>query len=395
MFIQAIGAANREIDVLNYVGPTEDISEASVRALERAIGDLSGAAVTIFSAPRMASAAEPGRFSDYLAGLTDFRKLSKRFHHYYMTSGAEPLSAFEACLSRKPSFIFAHRLAAMCPILETSCPLPPVIFDLDDVEHRSFLSQITKPPHWRGKKLCYLQIPSLMLGERRAIKLAARTFVCSDVDQRALQRLYRTGRIDVVPNSVAIPPDSDTGDDEENLVTFVGELAYPPNVDAVEFFINHVWPLVLRENPKARFIVAGRHREMAPSYHRKVPGVSFTGFVDTLTQIYRNTAVICCPIRSGGGTRIKIIEAAAHSKAILATTFGASGLSFENGRHLLLRDTAEALAQGCIALLNDRQLRRRLGNAARDFVIECYDREHVISRVRDVLCEVERNGADQ
>ena len=99
-----------------------------------------------------------------------------------------------------------------------------------------------------------------------------------------------------------------------------------------------IWPLVLQQDETARLIVAGDGPELIPSYRLRPINVEFTGLVSDLDALYERSRIICCPIITGGGTRLKLIEAAAHSKPMITTPIGAEGLLFENERDILIRE---------------------------------------------------------
>jgi glycosyltransferase involved in cell wall biosynthesis len=98
--------------------------------------------------------------------------------------------------------------------------------------------------------------------------------------------------------------------------------------------------------------------------------------------------VVCCPILSGGGTRLKIIEAAAHARAVVSTTLGAEGLDLKDGLEVLLADDPASLAQACIDLLQDRDRSGHLGRSARECVRRLYDRDAVDAQCRRIIDEV-------
>jgi glycosyltransferase involved in cell wall biosynthesis len=115
--------------------------------------------------------------------------------------------------------------------------------------------------------------------------------------------------------------------------------------------------------------------------------VTFAGFVDDLDQWYRRARVVCCPVYYGAGTRVKIIEAAAHAKAIVSTHLGAEGLNFQDGREIVLRDTTADLADECVRLLRDASAAEQLGAAARDSARAIYDRSAVVERLVRIFTE--------
>jgi glycosyltransferase involved in cell wall biosynthesis len=135
--------------------------------------------------------------------------------------------------------------------------------------------------------------------------------------------------------------------------------------------------------PGARLVIAGSNPEQLRSCRRSNdPSVTLRGFVDDLAALHALTRVVCCPIFYGSGTRIKIIEAAAHGRAIVSTPPGAEGLEFENGTEIVLRDGVASLAEECIRLLQDPVAAERLGAAARQRARAVYERSAAVDRLQ-------------
>jgi glycosyltransferase involved in cell wall biosynthesis len=299
------------------------------------------------------------------------------------TSHAPSLEAVARCLDRGPDVILAFRLGSMAPLLRLSRRLPPICFDVDDVEHVKALrtARQTRDPVQRAK--IYAAVPLLLWSEYRAMNLADRTLVCSDIDLDRFKRFPRSAQRVVVPNAVTIPRSVSV----PGLATllFLGAFLYWPNVAAAETLIREVWPRVRRNHPDARLVIAGAEPERIPSYTSKPEGVEFAGFVEDLDALYRRVQIVCCPIKIGGGTRIKILEAAAHGKAIVSTTVGAEGIGLHDGREILIRDDPGAFAEACSQILGEPRLAHSLGAAAREAIRQRYDRSTVVGRVRDVI----------
>jgi glycosyltransferase involved in cell wall biosynthesis len=224
----------------------------------------------------------------------------------------------------------------------------------------------------------------LLRGEYRSIRLARRTFVCSDLDRDRLMHRWPLSRIVTLPNAVSMPSPEPLP--TAPILLFLGTFDYWPNVDAVEFLTRDVWPRVRSVMPEARLRIAGQHPEKIP-WNRVLPGVEFLGFVDDLAALYRESRVFCCPIRAGGGTRIKILEAAAFGRPIVATSIGTEGLDMADGRELLIRDDAASFATACLDLLRDPVLCERLGLAARAKVEDQYDRGPMVARIERQIRE--------
>jgi glycosyltransferase involved in cell wall biosynthesis len=297
-----------------------------------------------------------------------------------LNNSHEPtLRALRQCLERKPDMIFAFRLGSMAPLLLHGGPLPPVFFDLDDAEHVKAMRLAQASHGFTHRPRAYAAVPILWWSERRAMALARGTFVASTRDRDRFRHFPRhSGRI-VVPNAVTVPPSQCLTRDPTML--YLGNYVYRPNVEAAEYLLHEIWPRVRAAVPTARLLIAGSEPERIPSHAKPPFGVEFTGFVDDLGALYRRTRVVCCPIRVAGGTRLKILEAAAYGKPIVSTTIGAEGIEFRDDREILLRDNPASFATACGALMTDAVLAERIGGAARVAVAGRYERSIVIEQI--------------
>ena len=115
-----------------------------------------------------------------------------------------------------------------------------------------------------------------------------------------------------------------------------------------------------------------------------VPSSVFADFPD-LAPLYADSRLVCCPLYNGGGTRVKLVEAAAFARPMVATRMAAEGLEFRDGQEILLRDDDEALADACIRLIRDDVLSAELGANARAQVVALYDRTSIVARIGDLM----------
>ncbi len=362
LFLDAIQAI-AEIDLLFFTPPGRVFSASQVANLELAFLEIWNLKVKLFFCPKQ----ERGR------PLKFFENDVCR-----ATSGGNQRETIKISLARKPDFIFAYQLDCICPFLELKM-LPPLFFDLNDIEHLAFVRSISQPPYWRTKFLSYFKLPAIIKLERRAINLARTTFVCSERDRRYLAGLWRLPRIVVAANAIPIPEVSQKPT-SSNLL-FLGSFSYSPNQVAASYLITKIFPEINKQMPDARLIIAGPNPELIPEFELKPPHVAFTGFVDSLDSLYENSRIVCCPILAGGGTRIKIIEAAAYAKPIVSTTIGAEGLDFIDNQEIFLRNDAATFALACVTLLRDQELGNRLGLAARKKVIDFYDKKQIVKKI--------------
>jgi glycosyltransferase involved in cell wall biosynthesis len=355
IFVNALGAMPADIEMLHFLPAGHPAFAADPRGLGEAQSKRWDTSVTV----TLAQARPIGRsIARHALAL-----VRGSFHPSYAPfTGPHQAAALVDCLDRRPDLIFVHRLMGMGPLLRIRRPLPPILFDLDDIEHWVKIRAAFGTRSWRGKTLRLLQAPAIIASERRAIAMAARTFVCSETDRRYLQR-WRLAGIVTIPNAVAIPPEPQPVAAEKTIM-LIGAYHYRPNVEAAERLITAIWPLVRRQVPQARLIIAGGSPELIPAFRSRPPGVEFTGVVDDLEALYRRSRIVCSPLTNGGGTRLKLIEAAAHAKPMVSTAIGAEGLSFRDGTDILIRDDDRGIAETCGRLLDDDVGCATLGLAA-------------------------------
>jgi glycosyltransferase involved in cell wall biosynthesis len=378
MLLEAIGGLAKAVDVLFFVPPHINPSSASIRmSIDRIRREWCLNSSNVWLCPTDMPKDRRSYWESYGPPMSNFL----RQRGFFEISRPAQIDAFALCLDHKPDAILVHHLEPMCPLLLTQKRLPPVFLDLDDIEHIKFLRSISQPPIWLTKRLQYLQVPALLFGERRAIKLATRTFVCSKADRDYLSGTLKLPGVVTVPNSVAIPLHPKPHVESKTLL-FLGSYTYGPNWVAADFLITRIWPIIHRAVPEAKLVIAGNLPERIPSFSQAPPGVSFPGFVGDLNRLYESAQIVCCPIHSGGGTRIKLIEAAAHGKAMVATRIGAEGLELRADQDIIIRDGAQEFARACIELLFDPRRCQALGRSARELATRTYDRKRIIDRIR-------------
>ena len=159
---------------------------------------------------------------------------------------------------------------------------------------------------------------------------------------------------------------------------------FRPNVDAVLWFVQRVLPRVRAELPGAHFVVVGQHPHRRLDPLREDPAVTLPGWVEDTRPYIARAAVYVAPLRVGGGTRLKLLEAMAMGKAVVATRLGAEGYPVTDGGELLLADTPADFAAAVVALLRAPERRAALGRVARAFVEQRYDWRVIVPRVEAV-----------
>jgi len=202
--------------------------------------------------------------------------------------------------------------------------------------------------------------------ERVALNVAV-----SDQDRVMLKRIAPGSRITVVPNGVDID-EFYPGDTAGAGVAFIGGATWAPNLDALNFFCQQILPHLRMgdPHPPPRWIgsaTAEQQRHYGERY-----GVELTGYVSDVRSLMREAACHIVPLRAGGGTRLKILNSWAMGKAVVSTSIGCEGLAAVDAENILIRDDPKDFARAVLAVLEDEDLRRRLGGHGRITAEELY-----------------------
>jgi polysaccharide biosynthesis protein PslH len=266
---------------------------------------------------------------------------------------------------------------------------PLLVFDDHNCEYvlqqRAFETDLHRPRRWVGAAYSLVQWQRLRAYERRACLVADQVVAVSEADALALRRLVPGLSPTVVPNGVdmgyytapAPLAAGEQGPQGSDLV-FTGKMDFRPNVDAVLWFAHAVLPLIRRELPHVRFWVVGRdpHPRLKPLIQD--PAVVVTGRVEDTRPYFAAAGVYVIPLRIGGGTRLKVLEAMAMSKAIVSTALGCEGFDVVSGQELLIADSPAAFAAAVVTLLRDPEHRQHLGRAAHRFASSRYDWRNIV-----------------
>lgn len=206
--------------------------------------------------------------------------------------------------------------------------------------------------------------------EASAIRSATRTIAVSEVDAAILRGLAAGAEVRVVPNGV----DGEffqPGDEPEdaNALVFVGAMTHYPNVDSVKHFVEDIWPLIRAARPGATITIVGAHPPAAVSDLHGSNGVIVAGQVPDIRPYVKKAAVYVVPLRVGGGTRLKILDAMAMGKAIVSTPVGCEGLEIVDGENIAVAAHPEDFARRALALMEDATARAAMGRAARQTAV--------------------------
>lgn len=209
---------------------------------------------------------------------------------------------------------------------------------------------------------------------------------CSPEDTTRLLAIDSGLQAVEIPNGVDIGffEPQDAVSDQDSMI-FVGGLSWYPNRDAMEYFATEVWPILVKRRPTATFELVGKNptrrlRALAQDDER----FRVHGFVDDIRPMVSNAKVYVCPIRDGGGTKLKILDAMAMGKAIVAHPHAVDGINLRDGIDVLLARTPEDFCEQIERVFDDASLRERLGAAARSLAVKEYSYESIGSQLREM-----------
>ncbi len=338
--------------------PTEAQLQEAIQALERL-----GVALQVFPIP---------------ADRGGFRWISMAALGFFQTTPYDVnwlrsprlAQAVASVLRREPFDVIHVDTIGLMPMLPESPPASVVLNHHNVESHMLFRRAEREESTW---KKVYMRREAAKLAEleRRAGQSVALNLVVSDLDGERLRSVAPAAPTCVIANGVDtayFAPGQDPVGDGHHLV-FAGSLGWYPNHDAMMFFLGEVWPELVARDPHFRFSLIGRSPraevcELAAADSR----IAVTGEVPDVRPYAHQAGIYVCPIRDGGGTRLKILDALAMGKAMVATSMAVEGLEMIPGQHFLPANSPEEFVRYICELRDQPELRRRLGSEGRRLV---------------------------
>jgi glycosyltransferase involved in cell wall biosynthesis len=305
-----------------------------------------------------------------LASLTSGGSYSERLYR----SRALERRIAELAARERPRWIVAHSYHVAPAALDAG---PPVWIDFHNLDSEIWARTAQSARSARVRLFARMQAPRVRELERRLAGAAAGVSCVSRRDADALRALGAAAEPILIPNGVdlsryAFAREPPAGE----LVEFVGDLSWPPNAEGVRWLAGEVWPRIRQARSGARAEILGRS---APRDLRRLASPDFVlaGESSDTRPHWARAAVAVVPLLTGGGTRLKILEAAACGVPVVSTPIGAEGLELVPEREILLREDASGFASAVATLLGDREAARKQATAARARVEALYDWERI------------------
>lgn len=269
----------------------------------------------------------------------------------------------------EPDIVYSHTIR-MAPYLADERRLPSVL--AMQISMRLNYGRLAKFHRSLLRRLVY-RVEAWWAGryEPRIARRFDRCLLISETDVAALGS-PRPGNILINPHGVDFRFFTSTGSgaEESGDLVFTGNMSYPPNADAVDWFVRDILPLVHREVPGARLTVVGAEPVQSVLALAADAAVEVTGRVPDLRPYLDRAQVAIDPLRVGAGLQNKVLEGMSMGVPMVVTSVANEGIGAEPGRHVLVADTPGDFASAVVALLQDEGLRTTMGQAARRFIVE-------------------------
>lgn len=224
-----------------------------------------------------------------------------------------------------------------------------------------------------AKVRAYMHSAWMRQWEPRYAENFDRRVTCSEVDRQILMGANPKLHVDVCPNGVDTEEYQPLAEENERpTLLFVGSMNYAPCADGAVWFCEQMLPYIQSQIPDVDLWIVGRN---PPPHVQSLArdNVHVTGWVEDIMPYYRRSTVCVVPLRAGGGTRLKVLEAMALGRPMVSTSIGCEGIDLADGEHIFITDDAPDFARKTVQLLSDAQLRAKMAGNARRLAVEKYD----------------------
>jgi polysaccharide biosynthesis protein PslH len=210
--------------------------------------------------------------------------------------------------------------------------------------------------------------------------------VCSEVDKERLAVINPTIKIEVIPNGVSladVPYPANREPATPPRLIFIGGLDWYPNKDAVVHFLKEIWPHLKSENIELHIVGKNPPSDLI-ELTSGISKIHIHGFVQDISAIYREAAIYICPIRDGGGTKLKVLDALGHGLPLVGYPEACEGISVQNGVHARIVENPMEFAHAIVSMIKESESTRKLGEEGERLIRREYDVESIGKKLADL-----------
>jgi sugar transferase (PEP-CTERM/EpsH1 system associated) len=258
-----------------------------------------------------------------------------------------------------------------CQLIRTA----PFVEDIEGIKILDFQDAFSLNASRRAERASFLkpillwESKMLLAYEHKMAEIFKRKVIISEPDRVALK--LPKENIVIVPNGIDNEFFSPRIVKKKYSISFVGNMSYPPNVDAVQFLANSILHLVWKVKPDVTFLIAGANPTSAVRQLANEK-IKVTGWVEDIRDAYAEAELFIAPMRIGSGLQNKLLEAMAMGIPSITTKLANDSLGAQHNHHLLVGETAEELAALILEVLSDKELCEKIGAKGLQFVLENY-----------------------
>lgn len=322
--------------------------------------------------------ASPGTLKAAVLSLTSPRPITMRLYGTpdMKRTVAQVLRAKPTAVVHVESFYMMQNLPDALEI--------PVLLSEPAVEYIVWQKHAQMAEPWFTRPGIAAEALKMRVVEPRVWAQADAVGAMSEIDAGVIRKAAPSANVVLTPNGVDVDYFDLNPHVRRDSITgiYVGDYKYFPNTDAVTYFVESILPLIQAKKPDFRFVIVGK--DPPPEIQAlATERVNVTGLVDDIRPYLQGSAVFVCSLRSGSGTRFKLMEALACGCPVVSTSLGCEGLGAVDGEHMLIRDEPQAFADAVVALLDDPASGAKIGRSGRDWVVQKHAWEHSAALVRE------------
>jgi sugar transferase (PEP-CTERM/EpsH1 system associated) len=253
----------------------------------------------------------------------------------------------------------------------------PQVLNHHNIESAMMFRRATKERNVLKKFYFYQEAKKIEKYEKTFCRLFQSNLTVSDEDGLTLKKIDPEIKTEVIPNGVDTSYFTPGGEKSDNeTLIFAGGMNWYPNRDAMLYFAEEIWPLIKARKPSVKIYIIGQSPpEKLMRMSKEDPNLIVTGYVDDVRPYFTKASVYVCPIRDGGGTRLKILDALSSGIPVVANSIAAEGIKVTPGEDIMIRDRPEDFAEAVLYLLEHPDERRKLSLHGRRMVETTYSWE--------------------